>query len=334
MHAFAKSIPVAAVAVSLALLVCPTAPPADASDFGDGPTARSSGALDLGDLYVFTSPQNPDHTVFVVTASPFAGWLGPESFATKSTYTVSADLTNDRVEDDVHTFSFGAPAADGTQSVTVSHRGRGGKFKSKGKTGQPFSVANGTRIQCGLFDDPAFIDLRGLRASNTYSDTGSTNLFKGANVLAIVIDVSNGEFGPNSGLKVWATSSRGRTQIDRVGRPMISALTILPGRKDAYNRSKVKNDFAEFHQDVANRIATLRGGNFSGVDALVTTLLPDAIPFTLGDTNGMSQGNGRKLDDDAVDIQLTLLTANAVPTDYVANDSAFLASFPFLAPAN
>lgn len=334
MHRFTRSLAVAALAVAAALLSRPSGRDAAASDFGDGPTARGAGSLDLGDLYVFTSPANPDHTVYVLTASPFAGWLGSETFATKSSYVLSADLTQDGVEDDVFTFSFGAPDADGTQAVTVSHRGRGGKFRSKGRTGTPFTVANGTRVACGLFDDPAFIDLRGLRDSNTFSQDGSTNFFQGANVLAIVVEVPNGEFGPNLGLRVWATSKRGKTQIDRVGRPLISALTILPALKDRFNRSKPKTEFSEFHQDVANRIATLRSGNFTGVDALVATLLPDALPFTLGDTSGFAAGNGRKLDDDAVDIQLKLLTANAVTTDYVANDSAFLASFPYLAPAN
>ena len=136
------------------------------------------------------------------------------------------------------------------------------------------------------------------------------------------------------GLKVWGSTNRGKIQIDRVGRPLMSALCLLPARKDAFNAGRPKEEFAEFHQDVANRIATMRAGNFTGVDAVVATLLPDVLPFTLGLTDGYSLGNGRKLADDAVDVQLKLLTANSAPTDFVANDSVFGTAFPFLAPAN
>lgn len=323
----------ATAAAALASVVATRPPRARASDAGDSPQTRVEGQLDLADLYVFTSAEDPARTIFVITCAPFAGTVNSSAFASKANYVLNVDLTGDAVEEDVHTFTFAEPGADGRQAVTVAHRGRGPKFKSKGTTGAPFQLNNGTRVFCGLFDDPAFYDLLAARKGNAFSPTGARNFFAGTNVLAIVLDVANGEFGTHQGYRVWATTSRGRTVVDRVGRPML--LSIFPAAKrDDFNRTRPKDDARKFSQDLVQRLVTLRGGNYTGIDDLVETLLPDVLVFQPGDTNGFDAGNGRRLADDVVDFQLDLFSNGALTTDHVANDSTFGTAFPYLAPAN
>jgi hypothetical protein len=323
----------ASAACAAAMAVAPGAARLRASDAGDSAQVRVEGQLDLNDLYVFTSAEDPARTIFIVTASPFAGTVGSATFATKATYNLLVDLTGDAVEDDVHSFTFAEPGADGKQAVTVSHRGRGPKFKSKGTTGTTLTLNNGTRVLCGVFDDPAFFDLLGARRGNVYSPTTSRNFFGGVNTLALVVDVANGEFGAHQGYRVWATTAKGRTPVDRVGRPMVTSL-IPAVKRDLYNRGRPKDDAKDFQQDIVQRLVSLRGGNYTGVNDLAGSLVPDVLLYQPGDTLGFADGNGRRLADDVVDFQLDLFTDGAVTTDHVANDSTFGTTFPYLAPAN
>lgn len=330
----------------LAVLVCASAAVAfplgghlaparlEACDHGDAPLARINSQLDLNDVYAFTSAENPSRTILIVTMSPLAGITGSTTFATKSTYRINVDLNADNVEDDVHAFTFGEPALDGSQAVTVAYKGRGKGFKSKGTTNQTITLANGTRCIAGLFDDPCFFDLMAHRAGSQYSLANARNFFRGTNTLAVVLDIANGEFGPNTGLRIWASSLKGKKQIDRVGRPGISTFLVPAPKRDQFNLLQPKDDLKTIRADVVNRLITYRSGNQTGVSDLANALLPDVLPYTLGATTGFAQGNGRKLDDDAIDFTLALISANAITTDYVANDSAFLTVFPYLAPAN
>ena len=64
---------------------------------------------------------------------------------------------------------------------------------------------------------------------------------------------------------------------------------------------------------------------------LTMVLLPDVLTFDQSSSAGFL--NGRKLDDDVIDAELSLLTKGAVTTDMVdANDRMFTSQFPFLAP--
>ena len=320
-------------AAAIGAAVTPTGS-AQASDAGDGPSARADSQLDINDLYVFASPTNPDRTVMILTVCPLAGLMNATTFATKATYTIKADANNDLKEDDIHTFSFSNPDAAGVQNVTVKHKGRGGSFKSKGRTGETFTLRNGSQVTCGLFDDPAFFDLMAHRAGDDFVQATAHNFFKGCNTLAIVVESGNGEFGPNEGLRFWATTARGRKQVDRTGHPALSTFLVNAPRRDTFNAGSPKTDAAAFRAETVVRIASLRNGNYTNVATLVDTLIPDVLPFTLGDTSGYAAGNGRKLDDDVIDFTLAQLTANSLTTDFVGNDSTFLATFPYLAPAN
>jgi hypothetical protein len=66
------------------------------------------------------------------------------------------------------------------------------------------------------------------------------------------------------------------------------------------------------------------------IAGLAKVLLPDVLTVKLGDPAGFL--NGRRLGDDVIDAEFSLLTKGAIPSDGVdANDKSFSATFPYLA---
>ena len=66
------------------------------------------------------------------------------------------------------------------------------------------------------------------------------------------------------------------------------------------------------------------------VNGLANVLLPDTLTIKLGSTAGFL--NGRKLSDDVINAEFSLVTKGNVTSDGVdANDKAFKTGFPYLA---
>ena len=77
----------------------------------------------------------------------------------------------------------------------------------------------------------------------------------------------------------------------------------------------------------ANSLPSYSAGQKSGI---ASVLLPDTLTVKLGSSAGFL--NGRKLADDVIDAEFSLLTNGNITSDGVnANDKAFRAGFPFLA---
>jgi hypothetical protein len=323
----------AAVTAAAVLLAAPSSPEIRAADHGDAPLVRSNQQLDINDVYIFASPADSSRTVMILTACPLAGIVNPTTFATRSDYTFRMDVNGDAVEDLTWAFTFSNPAADGTQKMTMKTKAGRRRTVSRGTTGTTLDLSDGTKVLAGLFDDPFFFDILGFRAGLAFSEETSSNFFRGVNTLAIVLEVPNENLPTESAVGFWATTGKGRKQVDRSGRPGINSV-LLPGNlKDAFNAGRPKDDLNKFGDAVGATLTTLRGGE-DGVDALVAALLPDVNTFTLGDTNGFGNLNGRKLEDDVIDIALQLLTGNMAATDFVGNDTEFQTAFPYLAPKN
>ncbi|MEP6905403.1 MAG: DUF4331 family protein [Gemmatimonadales bacterium] len=143
------------------------------------------------------------------------------------------------------------------------------------------------------------------------------------------------------------------TQIEFLGNPLVSEVTIVKANHESYNRTQPYNT-ATFKPQTAAFVTS-----FGRSDALANTLgsvlYPDELvvdtskdPATAGWLSwALASGwGGRKLSDDVVDIGLTaifstLLDANnafcapfqlPLCTDNVpANDVAFLGAFPYVA---
>jgi len=300
-----------------------------AADHLDAPGMTAPGGdkrLDINDVYIFKSPSNSNNVVFIVTLFPLAGVGGPATFHPGASYEFKIDNDGDAKEDLTYRITFSAPNAALGQELLLrctpaSTCGEKGAVLARGQTATNVPIAGGGTIRAGLFDDPFFFDLNAFKGSRgvgarRFCDATPSNFFAGLNTLAIVIEVPRTALGSNN-VGIWARTELGGAQIDRFGRPAINTVFIPTGSKNAFNAGIPRNDTKDF-------------SGFFG--ALGGVLLPDIMTIDTSSSAGFL--NGRRLQDDVIDIELNVITGGAIPSDCVANDSAFTSTFPYLAPPN
>ena len=141
-----------------------------------------------------------------------------------------------------------------------------------------------------------------------------------------------------------------RGQIDRMGRPGVNTALIdllaSTGLKDAYNRAGDPMQWAaQFQTEMQNNIAALDtldgvvGNALLPADVLASVLVDDRLIIDVSqaacdaylavELGVAGQCGGRTLARDVIDDTLGALVAPGV-SDFVDNDSVFLADFPFL----
>ena len=183
--------------------------------------------------------------------------------------------------------------------------------------------------------------------------TGS-DTFAGTNVSSIALWVPNAALGGRGRhIGIWVTTSvktaTGYDQVDRMGRPAINTVfnglhapvssTLNNAEKEAFNRINPTSDRAVATDNVVavldtiGNVLTANGATAytaAQVNGIARTLLPDILTFQVGNSAGFL--NGRKLGDDVINAEFSLLTNGAVTSDGVnANDRGFSTSFPYLA---
>lgn len=145
-------------------------------------------------------------------------------------------------------------------------------------------------------------------------------------------------------------------QIQRLGNPLVSEV-FLTKRDHAYHGATgPKDDAANFGPFVRSFVATVAGRSTNLQNTLATVLLPDMLvvqtdkdPATAGYLSwALANGwGGRKLTDDIMDASLSAVFGTIIEapgascanfqlplcTDNVPSHSAFIATFPYLAPA-
>jgi Domain of unknown function (DUF4331) len=143
-------------------------------------------------------------------------------------------------------------------------------------------------------------------------------------------------------------------QVEFLGNPLVSEVTIVKANHDAYNRTQPYNT-AEFGPQSLAFINAFRGGQPAVANTLGAVLYPDMLvvessrnPATAGWLSwALANGwGGRKLSDDVVDAGLSAIFGKIITatgaycdnftlplcTDNVgANDKAFGTAFPYLA---
>jgi len=150
----------------------------------------------------------------------------------------------------------------------------------------------------------------------------------------------------NSSAKVYR-------QLDRLGNPLVSEVTVVKARHQLYNIGQPVNDVATFTGDVSSFVTGTAGRDAAYASAIASALLPDMLlvypkrdgkpVFWLSWAFGGYGGRGLK--DDVVDIGLGAIFGNllgnnnnvtpGLTTDNVPmNDKAFGAAFPYLASAH
>lgn len=137
-------------------------------------------------------------------------------------------------------------------------------------------------------------------------------------------------------------------QADQMGRPAVNTVFIPASGKDSFNTTPPSQMPTLFSNDMKSSLLGVNPGyttNLLGLtaDQFVGVLASDVLNVsTSGPTsfyNGTQVLTGRALNDDVIDVELTLIfggpsgTANTgLTSDHVdANDVPFLTSFPYLA---
>jgi hypothetical protein len=353
----------AALALSVSL--------ASAADHKDAPLIDEDKALDLLDVFAFVSPTNNDQIVLALTMNGFTvpGELGI-GFATNALYEVKIDNTGDFREDLVIQFTFDKIGA--AQMMTVRgpaapiRRGATSKLLPNSEillTG----AANGTELTsgdvkafAGLRDDPFFTDLiwvvrqTGIVAGGPLARANGIDFLAGLNASIIAVQVPRDSIkGDTNNINVWGTTSRPLivrnhlkqdptadrplfVQIDRTAAPVAntlinSALTNNAAAKDRFNRTAPENDVARFRDVAIAAIVALGALDSDEAGDLVDAVfIPDVLHLDV--TNSAGFPNGRRPEDDVVDVILNAGSAGGLTNDGVDdNDVAFPNAFPFFA---
>jgi hypothetical protein len=173
----------------------------------------------------------------------------------------------------------------------------------------------------------------------------ATDTFAGTNVSSIVLELPNGRLGgTGKTVGTWVTTmlpkAGGYVQVERMGRPAINTVfNHSNAEKEAANRLKPSDDRA-FDRDnvigvlnaIDNVLEVNSASNYTAgeIAGLANVLTPDMLTVKLGDGAGFL--NGRRLADDVIDAEFSLLTHGNVTSDGVnANDKTFRSTFPYLA---
>ncbi|MEW6210202.1 MAG: DUF4331 family protein [Acidobacteriota bacterium] len=231
----------------------------------------------------------------------------------------------------------------------------------------------GISFFAGPRDDPFFFDIPGFGrfvssvlggAPNPAALTRGRDSFAGFNNLCIALSVPvsylrlrTNEIGVafrtqrrlNQMVnKDGTVSGFGRfTNVDRMGNPAVNvALTPFP-IKDQYNAASPLDDSRGRFAPSIIGVLTALGTNATniGILASVAVVRGDFLRLRTdvantgtggGDSAGAGFPNGRRLRDDVIDIELSIITNGAITTgDNVnANDMTFINTFPFLAPSH
>lgn len=314
---------------SLALMMAIAVPiQARASDHVDAPSILTDGRADINDTYFFTSPADPGRTVLIMTVNPLAGILSPVTFNSNISYEFNIDKNNDTRPDLTYVCRFSSFLPNGQQRLHIRYLFDGQDVSAgAGLVGETFSIRGGGSATAGVFDDPFFFDFLGF--SNGFSFTGS-DFFAGFNVSAIVIELPNERVGARDRIGFWGRTRLFGIQQDRVGLPALNTALISDSdEKDFYNQSEPYNDIFNFYNTFEDSITGLSGDRDYAA-AVTMVLLPDILILDRSQPTDFL--NGRKLEDDVIDVELQVLSNGGVMGDGVdSNDKPFLLTFPYLA---
>ena len=350
--------------LAVALLVVP----GQTADHRDAPSISEDGRADLLDVFGFVNPNN-GNIVFAATINPFSiGGAIQMAFGPDILYEFKIDNTGDNVEDLVIQATF-SPTVPGPQTFTVrgpvKPRVTGTSSlrvdDAPAVTGPATGVVvpgqgSVTRVFAGLRDDPFFIDLIwvlrliGGMPGGPLTRPPGIDFFASLNCSILAVEVPPAALrGPTGNvIRFWAASSRARTttrsttpyladthagafvQVDRTALPAINTVLIPSRLKDAFNRASPTQD-ALFRDAAITSLTGINGDRTYSSTLVDAVLLPDVAILDVSRSGGFL--NGRRPEDDVIDIVLQAASRGAVTGDRVdANDVPYLTDFPFFAP--
>jgi Domain of unknown function (DUF4331) len=295
--------------------------------------------LDLTDLYVFPSTENPGKTVLILDLNPF---LTGADFHPDGVYRLNVDTDGDVQADAAFTFVF-SESNGGAQTATVYYATGSeardpepagevlieGTPVSFGATATPVE-AGACRFFFGVRSDPFFADGEG--AFHDFQFTGE-DTFAGKNILSMALEVPDDMLGSGE-VGLWMTSSVRRdgklVQVDRYGNPSFNPF-FVDELKNAFNAGHPADDVENFLEPW-QKLLESRGYPPDEARDAVLTALPDVMHYDRNQR--VHWPNGRVLTDDVYDMRMAFLTHGRVTSDGVDPHDDYMAEFPFLGPPN
>ena len=301
--------------------------------------------LDLTDLFVFASPDNPERTVLIMDSNPFMMGNG---FHPDAVYRFNIDNDGDALPDVAFSFTF-SELANGQQTGTAYYAiGSQARTREPGgdklieatpvsfdATAMPVQ-AGPCRLFIGKRSDPFFADAEGVLhwlvddQKGDFQWTG-TDVFGSANILSIAVEVPNEMLGRGSQIGVWITISLRRdgvlVQMDREGNPSFNPILNPDNIKDEFNATDPVDDVKNHLKPLSE---TLQRHGYSPDEArdAALTLLPDVLHYDR--TMPAHYPNGRVMTDDVFSARMIFMVhGQATPQDVKPHED-LLADFPFL----
>jgi hypothetical protein len=113
-----------------------------------------------------------------------------------------------------------------------------------------------------------------------------------------------------------------------MGRPAINTVFNHGNDKNTFNMINPDQDRALFEKSFIATLESLGGYSAAQAKAIAEILLPDILTYDYNSSKGYL--NGRRLQDDVIDISLALVTNGKITTDKVGPHKDYLNHFPYL----
>ena len=318
--------------------------------------------VDITDHYAFQKPDDPTRTILILNVNPLAPTHAAD-FRSDAVYETLVDTNGDAVPEIVFRYTFSAKNSRGEQFATVlrsdlAHVGPTHDPTLSLVVDAPVSLTSethitqgheGTRFYAGFRSDPFFFDLMGFLSGLKF--TGS-DFFIDKNVYSIALDIPSQLLGSNPKVGIWTRTRVPMTlqpdrlvQVDQMGRPAINTVFNHGNDKNVFNVTQPsdqpniastdppttgKSFLSVFQQELQALSAGSPKGPYSADQALAIAkiLLPDILTYDYSSSAGYL--NGRRLQDDVIDISLSLVTNGAITGDGVGPHTDYTADFPFV----
>ena len=338
---------------------------ADHLDAPDLTSPAVDARVDITDHYAFQKPDHPDRTILIFNVNPLAPSHAAE-FRSDAVYETLVDTNGDAKPEIVFQCRFTAKDDHGEQFASVVRTDLTGNVQG-GPTQQatvtlannaPVSLTSeahitqgheGAQFFAGFRSDPFFFDLAGFLHGLQF--TGA-DFFIDKNVYGIALDIPNYLLGPNPKVGIWTRTlvpmtmqPERLTQVDQMGRPGINTVFNHGNDKNLFNVTQPADQrtvlstvspttgqtlLSVFQQELQALSEGSLKGQYTAEQALsiAQILLPDVLTYDY--TSAAGYLNGRRLQDDVIDISLNLATNGKVTGDGVGPHTDYLADFPYL----
>jgi hypothetical protein len=311
--------------------------------------------VDITDHYAFRQPGHADRTVLILNVNPLAPTHADE-FRHDALYETLVDTNGDAKPDLAFRYRF-SRKKEGRQFARVT-RAEIDRDLEDGHVHEeleseeliehaPVSFTSDAQITDGEDDvrffagfrsDPFFFDLLGFL--NGFKFTGS-DFFIDKNIFGIALEMPSRLLGPHPKVGIWTRTlvpmtmqPHHLTQADQMGRPAINTVFNHGTDKNVFNVTRPDQmrtaKIGSGMTYLESFEATLGSFGYSQAQAkaIAEILLPDVLTFDYSSPAGFL--NGRRLQDDVIDIELGLVTNSTVATDSVGPHSDYLATMPYL----